>query len=256
MEFEDVKVEKSEGIGKISIDRPPVNIMRLETISEMISALKELDEDPEIIAITITGKGEKAFSAGVEVEDHLGDKMPEMIEVFGDLFKTLLSIEKITIASVDGVALGGGCEFVAGCDLAIASDRARFGQPEIKLATFPPAAAALFPSIMGLKEAFELIMSGKEIGAEEAKRLGLVNKIVPPERLEEETEKFAGQFVEKSGPVLGMAKKGLYEIIQQRDFERAIDKAEECTIDITSTEDAVEGLTAFLEDREPKWKKR
>lgn len=252
MDLEDIKIEKEGNIATISLNRPPVNVMRLKTLKELINGLKDLDDDSEIKTIVITGEG-KAFSAGVEVKDHLGDTMPKMIKVFVDLFRTLLSIDKVTIASVNGVALGGGCELVAGCDLAVASEEASFGQPEINLATFPPAAAFLFPSIMGTKEAFELIMTGKKIGAEEAKRIGLVNRVVPAEKLEEETDNMVDELVEKSGLVLGMAKRGFYDITGQ-DFEEAMDKAEECAIDITSTEDAKEGLTAFLEDRKPEWK--
>mgnify|MGYP001051472620 CR=1 FL=1 len=132
----------------------------------------------------MTATGNKAFCAGVEVKDHLGDRLPKMVEAFNKLFISLVEVDKPTIAVVNGVALGGGCEVVAGCDMAIASEKAQFGQPEIKLGVYPGPAVVLFPRLMGRKKAFELIVSGDNINAKEAERIGLVNKAVPEDELE------------------------------------------------------------------------
>lgn len=251
MGFEDLSIEDTVPIGRISIDRPPANVMSEGTIKELQTAFAELDT-PDRKVIVVAGQ-EGTFSAGVEVEDHLGDSLAPMIRQFADLFRTIRSLETVTIASVDGLALGGGCELVAGCDVAIASAAAEFGQPEINLGTFPPVAAAMFPSIMGEKRAFEFVLGGERVGAEDAERLGLVNAVVPAEELEAETERYADVFAEKSATVLGMARQGFYEIAAQGSFEAAIELANDHAIEITSTEDGQEGLTAFMEDREPQW---
>lgn len=251
MAYEDLSVEHTEPVGRISIDRPPANVLSEGTIEELRTAFAELDT-PDRKVIVVTGQ-EGTFSAGVEVEDHLGDSLAPMIRQFADLFRTILSLETVTIASVEGVALGGGCELVAGCDMAVASAEAEFGQPEIKLGTFPPVAAAMFPAIMGQKQAFELVMTGETVSAEEAHRLGFVNAVVPPAELEAETRRYADGIAEKSATVLGMARQGFYEAASQDAFGTAIELANDHAIEITSTADGQEGLTAFMEKREPQW---
>ena len=158
MNFENILLEKKDGVAKIIINRPPLNILNLKTIEEMNHALTELRADNDAKVVVITAAGNRAFSAGVEVADHLGDRLPKMVEVFSRLFILLLEVDKPTIAVVNGVALGGGCEVIAGCDMAIASEKAQFGQPEIKLGLYPPPASVLFPRIMGMRKAFELIL--------------------------------------------------------------------------------------------------
>src|SRR4030042_5164000 len=120
----------------------------------------------------------------LEVKDHRGEMMPRMMKEFDRLFQLLRKLGKPSIAVVNGVALGGGCELVVGCDMAIASEKAELGQPEIKLGGLAPAAAALFPRIVGEKKAYELILLGDNIGAKEAARIGLLNKVVPEEELD------------------------------------------------------------------------
>ncbi|MDP6500907.1 MAG: enoyl-CoA hydratase/isomerase family protein, partial [Dehalococcoidales bacterium] len=184
MEFNNITLEKQEGITKLTIDRPPVNVMNLETIEEISTALEELAKDEETKVLLIRGAGSRAFCAGVEVKDHVGDMVPTMMTAFEKLFRLLRGLGKPSIAVVNGVALGGGCELVAGCDMAIAVEQAQFGQPEVKLGGLAPAAAALFPRIMGQKKAFELILLGENIDAAEAERIGLVNKVVLEEELD------------------------------------------------------------------------
>lgn len=252
MGYDDITVESADGIGRVTVDLPPMNVLSQDTITELEEGFEELDADDDVSAIVLSSVGEKAFSAGVEVEDHLGEKLEGMIEDFGSLFRTMRSIETPTVASVDGVALGGGCELVAGCDLAVAAEDAQFGQPEINLGTFPPVAAALFPAMMGQKAAFELVMTGDRIGADRALDLGIVNRVVPADELEDATEELAGSFVGKSDLVVGMAKQAFYDVADD-EFERRLDAADEHAIEITGTEDGQEGLKAFMEDRKPDW---
>lgn len=252
MEFEDLTVSEDDVTATISLDKPPANVLSLDSIRELDEALTILDE-PERKAIVIESANEKLFSGGVEVEDHLGEMLPKMMWGFGELFETMRNLGTPTIASVEGSALGGGCEIVAGCDMVIASENAEFGQPEINLGTFPPIAAAMFPDIMGEKKAFELVMTGEEITAREAHEIGLVNRVVPPGDVEEETTAVVESFTAKSGLVLAMAKAAFYESADQASFEDALEIATEHGIEITSTDEAEEGLNAFMEDRRPEW---
>jgi len=252
MKFENILLEKREGVAKIIINRPPLNILNIDTLVEMNEALAELRADDEVKVVVITGAGDRAFSAGVDVGDHLGGKLPKMIEVFNKLFISLVEVDKPTIAVVNGIALGGGCEIIAGCDMAIASEKAQLGQPEVKLGVYPPPASVLFPRLMGRQKAFELILSGDSIDAKEAERIGLINKAVPEEEFEKATDEFIKRFTANSGLILTQARRALY-----RNFDLEFHQAMEATgIDSTlvmSGENSVEGLTAFLEKRKPIW---
>ncbi|MGD9117014.1 MAG: enoyl-CoA hydratase/isomerase family protein [Dehalococcoidia bacterium] len=252
MAYKNILLEKKEGAAKIIINLPPLNILDIPTLEEMSQALVELKDDDEVKVVAITGSGEKAFSAGVAVGDHLGDKLPKMVEVFHRLFESLVEVDKPTIALVNGVALGGGCEVVAGCDMAIASDKAQLGQPEIKLGVYPPPASILFPRIMSRRHAFELILSGDSISAKEAERIGLINKAVPAAEFKEQCEAFIKRFTSNSGLALTQARRALY-----RNFDLSFKDALEATgVDaamVMAGENSIEGLTAFLEKRKPLW---
>jgi cyclohexa-1,5-dienecarbonyl-CoA hydratase len=252
MAYKNILVEKKNGVARIVINRPPLNILDIETLEEMSRALAELKTDDEVKVVAITGAGDKAFSAGVAVGDHIGDKLPRMVEVFHRLFVSLIEVDKPTIAIVNGVALGGGCEIVAGCDMAVASEKAQLGQPEVKLGVYPPPASVLFPRILGRRKAFELILSGDSIDAKEAERIGLINKAVPAGELEKAANEFIKRFTANSGLALTQARQALY-----RNFDLEFHQALEVTgVDATlvmAGENSVEGLTAFLEKRKPVW---
>jgi cyclohexa-1,5-dienecarbonyl-CoA hydratase len=252
MSFKNILLEKKDGVAKLIINKPPLNILDIDTLEEMNQALAELRTDDEIKVVAITGAGDKAFSAGVAVGDHLGENLPKMVEVFHKLFISLVEVDKPTIAVVNGVALGGGCEIVAGCDMAIASEKAQLGQPEIKLGVYPPPASVLFPRILGRRKAFELILSGDSISAKEAERIGLINKAVPAEEFDKATEEFIKRFTANSGLALTQARRAVY-----RNFDLEFHEAMEVTgVDATlvmSGENSTEGLRAFLEKRKPVW---
>lgn len=256
MEFQTIALEKNEGITRLIINRPPVNVMSYETLVEINTALEELRTDDETKVLLICGSGDRAFCAGVEVKDHLGEIMPKMIREFARLFRLLRSLGKPSIAVVNGVALGGGCELVAGCDMAIASEKAEFGQPEIKLGGLAPAAAPLFANIMGEKKAFELILLGENISAREAEQIGLVNKVVSEEELDKTAEEFAWKFLEKSSLSLKLVRDAFYQCTDTAEFETAMQKGTEHGIKTWQTEDGQEGLKSFLEKRKPVWKNK
>ncbi len=256
MEFQNITLEKQEGIAKLTINRPPVNVMNQDTLMEINTALEEVRRDEQTKVLLIRGSGNRAFCAGVEVKDHIGNMMPKMMREFGRMFRLLRNLGKPSIAVVNGVALGGGCELVVGCDMAIACDKAELGQPEIKLGGLAPAAAALFPRIMGEKKAFELVILGDNISAKEAERLGLVNKVVPEVELDKTAADMARKFLVKSALSVKLCRDAVYQCAATAEFDKALQKATELGIKTWETEDSQEGLKSFLEKRAPVWKNK
>jgi enoyl-CoA hydratase/carnithine racemase len=256
MEYKDIILEKREGITKLTINRPPVNVMSQGTLAEISNVLEELTNDDETRVLLIRGAGERAFCAGVEVADHVGDKMPIMMKEFGKIFKLLRNLGKPSIAVVNGVALGGGCELVAGCDLAVASEKAKLGQPEIILGGLAPAAAPLLPRIMGEKKAFEVLLLGESMNAIDAERFGLVNKVVPPEELDAAAEEMARKFLKMSGLSVKLVRDAFYQCSDTADLETALQKGVEMGIKSWETEDGQEGLKSYLEKRPAVWQNK
>jgi cyclohexa-1,5-dienecarbonyl-CoA hydratase len=179
-----------------------------------------------------------------------------MLEAFHSIFRGLRQLAKPVIAVVDGPALGGGCELVLACDIVIASERARFGQPEIKLGVFPPVAAILLPRIIGEKRARELILTGDLIDAAEALKLGLVNYVLPSAELEGKTENILTKLRELSGSSLAMTRAAL-DLGGHRNFDAALEEVENLYLhELMKTEDAQEGSRAFMEKRKPEWRNK
>ena len=255
MQYHDILVDNGDGIVTITINRPPLNVMSIETLAEMNSVLEKVKGDAAVKIVVFKGAGNKAFSAGVEVKDHLGDRLPLMLENFDKLVRLLIECGKPTLAIVRGVALGGGCELAAGCDMVIASELAAFGQPEIKLGNYPIAAGVLLPRIISRKKAFELIFKGDSIDAREAERIGLVNKVVPDAELDKVAEEFINAFLNKSGTILSLSKRIFYDSLDM-EVSKALDRTMEACQDLMKTDDAIEGLNAFLEKRAPVWKNK
>jgi cyclohexa-1,5-dienecarbonyl-CoA hydratase len=173
MEYKTIIVEEKEMIGRITFNFPPLNVLNIEMMKEINQALKDFQS--KNLKVLILNANGKAFSAGVDVSDHTKEKVNEMIQVFHEIFTNLHKINAPTVALVNGAALGGGCEVATFCDIVIASEKAKFGQPEIMVGVFPPVAAAIFPKLMWSKKALELMLTGQTLRANEAKELGLVS---------------------------------------------------------------------------------
>ena len=196
----------------------------------------------------------KAFSAGVDVGEHLGDLVYKMIEVFHKMFRLMDALKVPSIAVVNGSALGGGCELALYCDMVIATEKSKFGQPEIQVGVFPPIAALVFPRMIGRKKALELVLSGDIISAQEAFTLGLINKIVPEATLADEVNGFIEKFKKLSGIVLKLTKEATLAGLND-DLDKGLKTIEKIYLDrLMKTNDALEGLKAFLEKRKPTWK--
>jgi len=253
MDYENIIVDEKDGIGRITFNKPPLNVLDIAMMVEINAALGDF-QSRNLKALVINAEG-KAFSAGVDISEHQGDQVQEMIEVFHDIFRNMQGIDAPIIALVNGAALGGGCEVAAFCDMIIASEKAKFGQPEIVVGVLPPVAAAIFPKILGHRKGLELILTGDIIRAPEAKELGLVNHVLPVEGFEEEAERFITEkLATKSAVVLQLTKRAFLEGAS-RNYDSAIGKIEEIYLnELMKTADAKEGLTAFLEKRPPVWK--
>ena len=253
MEYKTIIVDEKDMIGKITLNVPPLNILNIEMMKELNQALKDFQK--KNLKVLILNSNGKAFSAGVDVSDHTKDKVKEMIEVFHEIFTNLHKINAPTVAIVNGAALGGGCEVATFCDIVIASEKSKFGQPEIKVGVFPPVAAAIFPKLMWSKKALELLITGDVIGANDAKELGLVNHILPVDNFDEQSDKLViEKLASNSAVVLQLTKRAFLEGATQN-YSESIKKIEDIYLnELMNTNEANEGLSAFLEKRQPVWK--
>ena len=255
MAYNTIVVKEKNMIGKITFNRPPLNILSIEMMKEINHALQDFQK--RNLKVLIFNANGKAFSAGVDVSDHTKEKVGEMIQVFHAIFTNLRKITAPTVALVNGAALGGGCEVATFCDIVIASEKSKFGQPEIKVGVLPPVAAAVFPKLMGSKKALELIITGETISAPEAKDLGLVNFVLPVEHFDAEAETFITEkLASNSAAVLRLTKRAFIEGVTQN-YAQSIKKIEDIYLnELMKTNDANEGLAAFLEKRQPVWKNK
>src|SRR2546426_6303065 len=221
-EYQSMRFNIADRVVRVTFARPPLNVFNIAMMNEIGEALNECVSRREVVAIVFEAAADaRAFSAGVAVEEHVPETIFQMLDSFHSIFRTLAQIAKPTIAVVDGAALGGGCELVAACDIVIASDRARFGQPEIKLGVFPPVAAILLPRIIGEKRARELIFTGDLIDATTALQLGLVNYVAPSSELNQQTEAVLAKLRVLSSSSLQMTRTAL-ELGKRGNFESAL----------------------------------
>ncbi|MCB2188649.1 MAG: enoyl-CoA hydratase/isomerase family protein [Deltaproteobacteria bacterium] len=254
MSYENIKLAVADGLATLTLCREPLNVMNIAMMKEMNHALDSL-KGQAVKVLLIKAEG-KAFSAGVDVGEHLGDQVHEMIEVFHGIFRRLANLGITTVGQIQGAALGGGCELAIACDLVVASEKAKFAQPEIQVGVFPPIAALLFPRQMGYKKALELILTGATIKAPEALACGMVNQVVPPDQLEEATQALVGKLMALSGLLLRLTTKAILNGLGD-DVGKGLAVIEDIYLnELMTTQDAQEGLTAFLEKRKPVWQEK
>ena len=254
---QNIRFKMEDRVARITFARPPLNVFNIAMMREIGDALSECSGQRDLVAIVFEGASEcRAFSAGVAVEEHVEETIYQMLDSFHSIFRLLLQLARPTIAVVEGPALGGGCELLLACDIVIASERARFGQPEIKLGVFPPIAAILLPQIIGDKRGRELLLTGEIIEAPEAARLGLVNYVVPSAHLEQKLLEVLSKLRGLSAVALEMARKAL-DNARGRLVETALKEVENMYLhELVKTADANEGIKAFMEKRKPVWRNR
>jgi cyclohexa-1,5-dienecarbonyl-CoA hydratase len=248
-----VRIEVLGAVARLTVVRPPLNVIDLETAREMGRALEGLRGRASLRAVVIAAEG-RAFSAGVSIEDHLPGRAETMIPAFHGVFRALRALEVFTVSAVQGAALGGGCELACFCDFVVAAEEATFGLPEIKLASFPPVAAVHFPTRIGRARTLQLIETGRTLNAAEALRIGLADVVVPGARLSAAVEEALAGLLDKSAIALRLARRA---VLQGDGFEERLAAAEALFLGaLMRTEDAAEGLRAFLEKRPPSWRDR
>jgi cyclohexa-1,5-dienecarbonyl-CoA hydratase len=242
------RVEKKTNHATIYLERPPLNILNIDMMEGLRKTLRIIGKEKDLKILVLEGS-EKAFSAGVDVTEHQGEKVRVMIRNFHNLIKKLESFPLPTLAVVQGMALGGGCEFACACDIILAEEKAKFGQPEISLGVFPPYAALRLPEIIGPRLANKILYSGKMISATEAERIGLISGALSSAMLRSEVYNLIKSLTEKSGAALRILK----QAIRSRNL-KAIENL--YLNDLMKTHDAEEGLSAFMEKRKPVWKNK
>ena len=251
--FEYLRIETTEAITTITLDRPPLNILTITMLRELDAALEMVSVDKRVKAVVLRAEG-KAFCAGVDVADHTPERVETMIRAFSHVFLRLRALPAPTIAVAHGAALGGGAELAVGCDLVLASASARFGQPEIKLGVFPPVAAAVFPHLIGYQQAARLVFTGETLSADEALRLGLVTAVAPDAELSTRLNDLLGQLRRLSAATLRLTKRAL-RYGAERGETAGLEAIESLYLtDLMATADAAEGINAFIEKRQPVWR--
>ncbi len=256
--YESIITKKEEGIGWITLNRPHrLNTLTSDMIDEMHSALNDFEADKETKCIVITGAGDRAFSAGADVTAFTGLTPATAVEASSKgqaLFTRLEKIGKPVIASLNGYALGGGLEMASACDFRLAAENAELGQPETKLGLIPGwGGTQRLVRLVGLAKAKELIMLGERISAEEGAKIGLVTKVVPKAKLQEETVALARKLADGPPVALKLAKETL-NFGSQVPLDIGLKMEAEAFGIALSTKDVMEGVSAFMSKRKPEFK--
>jgi cyclohexa-1,5-dienecarbonyl-CoA hydratase len=254
-DFQYVKYRLEPEVARLTLDRPEHNLLNERMLAELAAGINTLGELPGIKLIVLDSAA-KAFCGGIELSEYTQRRVFQLLDAFHGTFTAMLDTSIPLLVVVDGPAFGGGSELAALGDLVIATPRARFAQPEIKLGVFPPLAAAILPYILGPKQALELVLTGETMSAERARDLGLVNWLVPENELHEKVEEVIKKVTAQSGPVLTMAKKAILGSLGLSLRDGVRNSMKVFLNELADLEDAQEGVRALVEKRAPKWKNR
>lgn len=260
MDYKYLLLTKEDGIAIVIVNRPQVlNVLNTEVYNELDKVFTEIEHDPEIRVVIITGAGDRAFIAGVdirEIKDKNSVDINEFIVIARWAGDRIYNLSKPVIAAINGYAFGGGHELALACDLRIASEKAQFGQQEINLGIIPGGGAIpRLTQLVGMTKAKEIVYTGDVIDARNALQMGLINKIVPPEKLMEEAKALARKLLSKSSVALSYAKKA-FNTGADLDLPAALDLDECYFARCFATEDQKEGMQAFTEKRKPVFKNK
>ncbi|MCB2053480.1 MAG: enoyl-CoA hydratase [Geminicoccaceae bacterium] len=250
MAYETILVEKRDAVGLITLNRPKaLNALNGQVIAELERALTAFDEDPEIACSVLTGS-DKAFAAGADIKEMAQKDFSDAYNSdFIAKWQAIAAHDKPVIAAVAGYALGGGCELAMMCDIVIAADNARFGQPEINLGTIPGAGGTQrLTRAIGKSKAMEMVLTGRMMNAEEAERANLVCRVVPQAELVDKALEIAQTIAEKSQPIVRMAKEAV-NVAYETSLAEGIRFERRAFYATFATQDRVEGMNAFTEKR-------
>jgi enoyl-CoA hydratase/carnithine racemase len=253
-----IRWDDSGPAAHLTMARPKQNIMNIEMLREMSRAIESLNARDEVrmVLLDAAPECEGYFSVGVEAAGYRADMAFQMMDAFHQVFRSMTEVSKPIVAVVDGLAQGGGCELAAFCDIVIATENARFLQPEIKLGVFPPMGAVVYPRVIGPKHAMELLLTADPISAQQALIMGLVNRVVPRSALKETVDSLVQRIGSQSTPVLQLLKRVVFEGTW-RPFEQALKRSQDIYLNqLFELDDSQEGLRALVERRKPVWKNK
>src|ERR1700730_13712201 len=254
-EFQFVKFRQDGEVGRLTLDRPEHNLLNERMLAELAVAVMTLGDRSEVKLIILDAAA-KPFCGGIELGEYTQRRVFQLLDAFHGTFSAMLDTSKPLLLIVNGSPFAGGAELAAMGDLVIATPKARFSQPEIKLGVFPPLAAAVLPYIVGPKLALELVLTGETMTAERARDLGLVNWLVPESELQNKIDDVVGKVTAQSGPVLTMAKKAILGSLGLSWREGVRNSMKVFLNELADLEDSRECLRALVEKRAPKWKNR
>ena len=258
--YQSIVTETKGKAGVITLSREERrNAISPTMITELFDALKEYDDAPNILAIVLTGAGSKAFCAGADFGEAMSatvsllDRHEEQRK-FAELFKVIKGLRKPLLGRINGHALGGGFGLACSCDIAVAAEDCRFGTPEINVGLFPYVImATLLRCTSAPKRLMEMMLTGERLDAIEAQQLGLVNHVVPREQLDAKVEEVVEKITGKSPAILRLGRRAFYTM-RDMEYEKALEYLSSVLTINTMAEDVAEGISAFLEKREPRWK--
>jgi cyclohexa-1,5-dienecarbonyl-CoA hydratase len=250
-----IKIENNGQVARIILDRPKHNVLDIPMMNELNRELEKIAADDELKCAVITGEG-RSFCAGVEVGDHKPDNVEQMVATFNRIFELINMIDIPVIAAVNGACLGGGMELAIACDIVIASEKAIFGQPEIKLGFFPPYAALRLPELVGPAKAIEIVTTGQNYSAAESMALGFVSKVAGVEDFEKTVDETVKQITMSSPLIIRLNKRAVKRHIGTSFFQGVDLVSNYFLKTLMKTEDTLEGIASFEEKRKPVWKNR
>jgi cyclohexa-1,5-dienecarbonyl-CoA hydratase len=250
-----VKYRIEGEVGRLTLDRPEHNLLNERVLAEIAAGISAIGQERDIKLIVLDSAA-KTFSGGIELGEYTQRRVFQLLDAFHNAFSAMLDTSKPLLVIVNGPAYGGGAELAAFGDLVLATPKARFAQPEIRLGVFPPLAAAILPYILGPKIALELVLTGETVSAERARDLGLVNWVVPENELESRVTELIAKITAHSAPVLTMAKKAVLGSLGLPLRDGVRNSLKVFLNELGELEDSQEGLRALVEQRSPKWKNR
>lgn len=253
MEYKYVTTEIDGKVAVLKLRRPPSNLLNISMIEELNDALMALRSEEKLQIVVLRG-GDGIFSDGIDLKDHSQKRVQRLIRMFLRIFETMRMMEQISIAAVEGAAVGAGFELALGCNLIVAAENTRFALPQVKQGIIPPIATAVLPRIAPRRRAMEWVLLGTEIDPVRLEQDGVINRLFPADRFESLLTEFVGELAERSGPVLKLARQAQFEAYYTT-FPEAIASIQALYMkQLMTLHDAREGPRAARESRDPVWK--